>query len=71
MAKQLVRAGIKVTLSNSRGPASLTGIVEQLGPKASAGTVREAAGEQQFWSRGDSFVRALVRLGPDASRDRR
>src|SRR5438445_13569260 len=43
MAKQLVRAGIKVTLSNSRGPASLTGIVEQLGPKAIAGTVLEAA----------------------------
>ncbi|MGH6639148.1 MAG: NADPH-dependent F420 reductase [Polaromonas sp.] len=43
MAKQLVRAGLSVTLSNSRGPASLAGIIEQLGPKARAGTVREAA----------------------------
>jgi predicted dinucleotide-binding enzyme len=43
MAKQLVRAGVSVTLSNSRGPASLAGIVEQLGVKARAGTVQEAA----------------------------
>ena len=43
MAKQLVRAGVNVTLSNSRGPASLAKIVGQLGAKARAGTVREAA----------------------------
>ncbi len=42
-AKQLVKAGISVTLSNSRGPESLAGIVGQLGAKARAGTVREAA----------------------------
>jgi len=43
MAKQLIRAGLSVTLSNSRGPASLAGIVDQLGPKARAGSVRDAA----------------------------
>lgn len=43
MAKQLVRAGLKVVLSNSRGPASLSGIVGELGAKARAGTVQEAA----------------------------
>ena len=37
MAKQLVRAGVNVTLSNSRGPASLAKIVGQLGAKARAG----------------------------------
>jgi hypothetical protein len=43
MAKQIIRAGLSVTLSNSRGPASLAGIIEQLGPKARAGSVRDAA----------------------------
>lgn len=43
MAKQVVRAGLSVTLSNSRGPASLAGIIEQLGPRARAGSVRDAA----------------------------
>lgn len=43
MAKQVVRAGMSVTLSNSRGPASLAGIIEQLGPRARAGSVRDAA----------------------------
>ena len=43
MAKQVVRAGLSVTLSNSRGPASLAGIIEQLGPKARAGSVGDAA----------------------------
>lgn len=43
MAKQVVRAGMSVTLSNSRGPASLAGIIEQLGPQARAGSVRDAA----------------------------
>lgn len=43
MALQLVKAGIDVVLSNSRGPASLAGTVEALGRHASAGTVKEAA----------------------------
>lgn len=42
-AKQLIKAGISVTLSNSRGPESLAGIVKELGPKARAGSVSEAA----------------------------
>jgi predicted dinucleotide-binding enzyme len=43
MAKQLVRAGINVVLSNSRGPASLATVINELGDKARAGTVQEAA----------------------------
>lgn len=43
MAKQVIRAGLRVTLSNSRGPASLADLVKQLGPHASVGTVRDAA----------------------------
>ena len=43
MAKQVVRAGLKVTLSNSRGPETLADIVALLGPNARAGSVREAA----------------------------
>jgi predicted dinucleotide-binding enzyme len=42
-ARHLVRIGHDVTLSNSRGPASLRDIVQALGAKAKAGTVREAA----------------------------
>lgn len=43
IARQLVRAGIDVILSNSRGPASLAGAVDALGPRASAGTPQQAA----------------------------
>src|SRR5437867_10431450 len=43
MAQRIVHAGLRVTLSNSRGPASLAGLVEQLGPNAHAGSVRDAA----------------------------
>ncbi|GGY30497.1 NADPH-dependent F420 reductase [Pseudoduganella albidiflava] len=43
IAKQLVRAGIDVILSNSRGPASLAGAVDALGPHATAGTPQQAA----------------------------
>ncbi|QBE65390.1 NADPH-dependent F420 reductase [Pseudoduganella lutea] len=43
IAKQLVRAGIDVILSNSRGPASLAGAVDALGPRATAGTPQQAA----------------------------
>jgi predicted dinucleotide-binding enzyme len=38
-----VAAGHHVILSNSRGPESLTELVDQLGANASAGTVAEAA----------------------------
>jgi predicted dinucleotide-binding enzyme len=39
-----LNAGHQVILSNSRGPESLTQLVSQLGPQATAGTVSEAAG---------------------------
>ena len=42
-AKRAVAAGHEVVLSNRRGPASLTAAVKELGPRASAATVREAA----------------------------
>lgn len=42
-AKQAVRAGYRVILSNSRGPATLAAVVDRLGPSASAGGVAAAA----------------------------
>jgi predicted dinucleotide-binding enzyme len=42
-AAQVVRAGHEVTLSNSRGPASLAPVVSRLGPSARAGSREEAA----------------------------
>ncbi|GAB3861891.1 NAD(P)-binding domain-containing protein [Micromonospora andamanensis] len=43
LARLAVNAGYDVVLSNSRGPDTLTGLVEELGPQASAGTVDAAA----------------------------
>lgn len=43
VAQAAVDAGYDVVLSNSRGPASLADLVSQLGPKARAATVEEAA----------------------------
>ena len=43
IARHLVTAGQRVTLSNSRGPSTLDDVVSQLGPLASAGTVAHAA----------------------------
>src|SRR6202040_2800906 len=43
-AKRALQAGHKVKLSNSRGPESLRGTVNQLGPGAMAATTKEAAG---------------------------
>jgi len=42
-ARALARKGILATISNSRGPASLASIAEELGPSIKAGTVEEAA----------------------------
>lgn len=42
-ARQLLKAGYEVILSNSRGPESLTSVVKELGGNTRAGTVREAA----------------------------
>jgi predicted dinucleotide-binding enzyme len=43
LARHIVHARYHVTLSNSRGPQTLTSIVAELGPLASAGTLAYAA----------------------------
>jgi predicted dinucleotide-binding enzyme len=43
IAKTALRAGRQVVISNSRGPESLTSLVEELGEGVSAGTVKDAA----------------------------
>ncbi|WP_066375257.1 NADPH-dependent F420 reductase [Herbidospora mongoliensis] len=43
VARLAVAAGYDVVLSNSRGPETLKELVDELGPKASAGTSAEAA----------------------------
>ncbi len=43
LARHAADAGYDVVLSNSRGPETLSDLVAQLGPKARAGTVQEAA----------------------------
>ncbi|WP_378100133.1 NADPH-dependent F420 reductase [Cellulomonas sp. T2.31MG-18] len=43
LARLAVQHGYDVVLSNSRGPASLAGLVQELGPRARAATPDEAA----------------------------
>ena len=43
LAKRFVDAGHEVAFSNSRGPETLAGLVEELGPRARAMTAAEAA----------------------------
>lgn len=43
VAKLAIKDGYDVVLSNSRGPETLAGLVAELGPKARAATVLEAA----------------------------
>ena len=43
MTRIALRAGRQVVISNSRGPESLTSVVEELGEGVSAGTVNDAA----------------------------
>jgi predicted dinucleotide-binding enzyme len=43
LARILAKASISATISNSRGPASLAALVEELGPSITAGTVEQAA----------------------------
>jgi predicted dinucleotide-binding enzyme len=43
IARLAVAAGHDVVLSNSRGPETLTGLVEELGPRARAATAADAA----------------------------
>src|SRR5690606_1378898 len=42
-ARLAVKAGIPVVIANSRGPESLAGLVDELGPLATAGTTDQAA----------------------------
>jgi 8-hydroxy-5-deazaflavin:NADPH oxidoreductase len=42
MGHHLINAGHEVMISNSRGPSSLKDLVEELGPRARAGTREEA-----------------------------
>src|SRR5258708_962769 len=44
LARAFARVGISASISNSRGPESLAGLVEELGPTIKAGT-REEAGK--------------------------
>jgi 8-hydroxy-5-deazaflavin:NADPH oxidoreductase len=43
MAQTALRAGQQVVIANSRGPQSLTSVVEALGQGVTAGTVKDAA----------------------------
>jgi predicted dinucleotide-binding enzyme len=43
LARHVVKAGYPVILSNSRGPQTLTEVVADIGPLASAGTVAQPA----------------------------
>ena len=43
MARIALRAGREVVIANSRGPASLAPVVQELGGRVSAGTVEYAA----------------------------
>ncbi len=43
IARALAKAGVPAVISNSRGPESLAGLVEELGPTIKAGTTEEAA----------------------------
>jgi predicted dinucleotide-binding enzyme len=64
VARLAVAAGIDVVLSNSRGPQTLTDLVADLGERARAGTVAEAA------AAGDAVLlaiplKAVLTLPPD------
>ncbi len=43
-ARLFADAGHRVAISNSRGPESLSSLIEEIGPNASAVSVEEAAG---------------------------
>jgi hypothetical protein len=42
MARHLINAGHHVVLSNARGPETLRGLIDELGPQAKAGVKEEA-----------------------------
>jgi predicted dinucleotide-binding enzyme len=43
MARLLAKSGLSATIANSRGPESLSALIEELGPSIKAGTVEDAA----------------------------
>ena len=48
LAKAAIAHGYDVVLSNSQGPDSLAGLLSELGPRARAGTVEDAAAAADF-----------------------
>jgi 8-hydroxy-5-deazaflavin:NADPH oxidoreductase len=46
VARQLARAGIPAVISNRRGPASLSALVQAIGGDLTAATVKDAANEE-------------------------
>jgi len=68
IARALARAGIPAVLSNSRGPASLAGVVADIGPGITAGTREQAAAQDIVfvavnWSRLPAAVAGLPDFG--------
>ncbi|PXX55489.1 hypothetical protein SAMN05660489_05594 [Pseudomonas sp. LAMO17WK12:I10] len=66
IARLLTKAGLDVSIANSRGPESLTSLIAELGPKAQAVTAEQAATADLVflavnWSKIPS---ALAGLGP-------
>jgi 8-hydroxy-5-deazaflavin:NADPH oxidoreductase len=64
MARTALRAGRQVVIANSRGPESLTSVVEGLGDGVSAGTVKDAAAADivvvaVMWTQVPQAVRGL------------
>ena len=57
VARLAIQSGYDVVLSNSRGPDTLSALVKELGPKARAGTVLDAA------QSGDPIVVVSIPLG--------
>ncbi|MEW2449295.1 NADPH-dependent F420 reductase [Streptomyces parvulus] len=68
IARHAVTHGHEVVLSNSRGPASLSGLVGELGPLSHAGTPQEAAAAEIVvlavgWPQVPDVATALPDLG--------
>lgn len=57
VARLAIQSGHDVVISNSRGPDTLAALVKELGPKARAGTVQDAA------QSGDEIVVVSIPLG--------
>jgi len=67
-ARRLARANLPAVLSNSRGPASLTDVVSEIGGPIRAGTREEAAAQEQVlvavnWSKLPAALAGLPPFG--------